>query len=71
VNGDPAIGTYDSSLNFISGISLMREVNFADPSRYLYISKNGDSWELRLGSLSRAQMLIDSSEDYIEYDFVK
>jgi hypothetical protein len=74
VNDSPNIGEVGSHAVPLHGITFMRNVSWIDPSRYLYLNRDGTSWELNLGQLGGGPFLIARTApagNMISYDFVK
>jgi hypothetical protein len=73
VNNTSQIGEVGSHTVPLSGVTSMRNVNWIDPNRYVYLNQSGTSWELMLGRLGDGPFLIAStvpSGNMISYDFV-
>ena len=74
VNDSPQIGEVGSHTVPLSGITSMRNVRWVDPNRYLYLNRDGTSWELHLGRLGGGPFLIARtapSGNLISYDIVE
>jgi hypothetical protein len=71
VNDNPMLGAAGSPILPITGLNNMSNVQFVDPSHYLYVDKNGPNWELWLAGIDGTKTLIDTSGTQIQYDYVK
>lgn len=66
---NPRIGAPGSAPQPISGAVMVRNSAWPDARRYLYLNRDGGSWELWLGSLDAPNALLASSPEMIPYDF--
>lgn len=70
LGSNPKIGRVGHPSQPIGGVSLMRDVTWIDPTRYLYLNRAGSNWELWLGELGVPAILLGSSPgNLVGYDF--
>lgn len=69
---NPRVGEIGAAPQPITGAVKIRDVSWIGDRRYLYLNRDGSSWELWLGSLDAPNALLASSSgELISYDFTK